>query len=163
LWQLTNNLQQQENKMKTFGRKLMLAVAILTGLALIPAVANAQGKVQRMVVDPSGQPSAYYAYRLGAEFEIQTMQIPGYVFRAARIVSEPEFGSPLNQLGLQVGDVITRLDGIPVTNYAELDRHAYRTVVRYIKAGTTYPRNGVIYISGGSPVSPVMVGGVIAP
>ena len=126
--------------MKTLARTLMSVVAVLAGFALIPATVNAQGKSQRMVVDPLGQPAAYYAWRLGAEFEIQTLQIPGYVFRAARIVSEPEFGSPLNQLGLQVGDVITRLDGIPVTNYAELDRHAHRTVVRYIKAaGETGP------------------------
>jgi hypothetical protein len=149
--------------MTTVARKLVLAVAFLAGLALIPAVANAQGHSHRLVVDPAGQPSGYYAWRLGAEFEIQTMQIPGYVFRAARIVSEPEFGSPLNQLGLQIGDVITRLDGIPVTNYTELDRHAHRTVIRYIKAGTTLPRNGVVYIPCDSPISPVAGGGVIAP
>ncbi len=145
--------------MTTFVRRTMLAVAMAAVAGLFPTASNAQDKAYQLV-DQAGQPSAYYAWRLGAEFEIQTIQVPGYVFRAARIVSEPEFGSPLNQLGLQVGDVITRLDGIPVTNYAELERHAYRTVVRYVKAGTINPRNGVIYISGGSQVAG---GGIMAP
>ena len=57
-----------------------------------------------------------------------------------------------------MGDVITRLDGIPATNYAELDRHYSWTAVRYIKQGTRYPVDGQIYIA-----SMVQPGGGEAP
>jgi len=72
------------------------------------------------------------------------MHIPGYVFTAARIVSKPGPDSPLRQIHLGIGDVITRLDGIPVTGLGELERHYGRTYVRYIKQGTTRVRNGEI-------------------
>jgi hypothetical protein len=64
----------------------------------------------------------------------------------------------LNALGLTLGDVITRLDGIPVTNFAELDNHYDVTYVRYIKQGTIQVRNGTIYIPWGGVV-PVPPGG----
>ncbi len=87
---------------------------------------------------------AYYSHTLRAEFLIQKMRIPGHVFLAARIVSPPEEGSPLHQIGLGVGDVVTRLDGVPVRDVSELDRHYGETFVRYIRQGTTRVRNGVI-------------------
>ena len=85
-----------------------------------------------------------YSPTLKAEFLIQKMHIPGHIFYAARIVSELEPESPLHQAGLKMGDVITRLDGIPVSNYRELDQHYGRTYVRYIRQGTITVRNTVI-------------------
>lgn len=93
---------------------------------------------RQLVLDPT-QPNqlAYFSPRLGARFLVQQMYLPQFGnFWAARIVSEPAWDSPLRQLGLEEGDVITRLDGLPVMNTQELERHVLDTGVRYIKAGT---------------------------
>lgn len=96
------------------------------------------GQSWQLVVDPT-QPNqlAYYSRRLGARFLVQQLYLPQFGhFWAARIVSEPAWDSPLRQLGLEEGDVITRLDGLPVTSTQELERHVLDTGVRYIKTGT---------------------------
>ena len=88
-----------------------------------------------------------FSPRLGARVEIQQVFLPQFgTFTAARIVSEPVWGSPLRELGLQNGDVITRLDGVRTTWLGEMENHYAHTDVRYIKAGTTQVRNGSIHI-----------------
>ena len=107
---------------------------------------------RQVIIGPgSGQPQlAFFSSRLGARFEVQSIQIGAFSpVWAARIVSEPQPGSPLQQLGLRIGDVITRLDGIPVTHTAELDRHVYDTQVRFIRAGSQYVEEGTMFVDAG--------------
>lgn len=92
----------------------------------------------------------YESQRWQAKFHFEEqLQIPGSpVFSAARIVAIGP-NSPLRFLGLQVGDVITRLDGTKVSAgkwpnqdgcywmLPELERHFGVTKVRFIRRGTT--------------------------
>ena len=87
-----------------------------------------------------------FSHALGAWFRIENMQIPGHRFTAARLVSDPLPDSPLNRIGLQQGDVITRLNDNPVNTFAELERHSRNTSIRYIKTGTTRVLLANIYI-----------------
>lgn len=123
-------------------------------------------QTQQVIVDPGygGQPVlAYFSPRLGARFEIQSIQIGNFEpVWAARIVSQPEYGSPLHQLGLTVGDVITRLDGNPVSTEHELERHVYDTTVRYVKAGSDHVHQDTMYVENRffqPPVYPGQPGG----
>jgi hypothetical protein len=103
-----------------------------------------------VVLPPNNLPLAtddYYSPKLGATFVIQNMQIPGYTFKAARLTSDPVVGSPLNEIGLVRGDVITRLDNEIVDSVNVLDRHDASTVIRYIKTGTTKVQLGKIIIA----------------
>jgi S1-C subfamily serine protease len=68
-----------------------------------------------------------------------------YTFPGAKLLSYPDPGSPLRQIGLRPGDIITRLDGVRVTSYAELDRHYANTSVRYVRYPATV-RIGTIFI-----------------
>ncbi len=84
------------------------------------------------------------------------MRLRGHVLFGARIVSVPGPRSPLRQLGLRVGDVITRLDGIPfssLNDYDELEDHFGPTYVRYIRSGTSTVREGLVHL-GWHPVIP---------
>ena len=90
---------------------------------------------------------AYFSPRLGAQFAVERVHMGGYSFVAARIVSQPVYGSPLYQLNLNVGDVITRLDGIRVTSSYELERHIQQTKVRFVRAGSSYPQNAWMFIN----------------
>ena len=87
-----------------------------------------------------------FSPKLGASFCIENMQIPGYKFTAARLMSDPLSDSPLNSIGLRKGDVITRLDDSPADSLAELERHDKNTAIRYIKTGTTKVLLANIYI-----------------
>ncbi|WP_406694617.1 hypothetical protein V5E97_26480 [Singulisphaera sp. Ch08] len=89
-----------------------------------------------------------YSYRFQVQFTIQLISIPGYDFYAARLTSPPPPGSPFDQIGLAMGDVVVRLDGIPVNNANEMDNHYGQTFVRFIKAGTTWVQNGTVYLGG---------------
>lgn len=95
------------------------------------------------------QGHVYQSQRWLASFYLEErLQIPGSpVFSAARIVGiQP--GSPLQQAGLNVGDVVTRLDGTRVADgkwpnqqgcywmLPELERHFGMTKVRFIRRGT---------------------------
>jgi hypothetical protein len=116
-----------------------------------PVLPPGQGAPQtkQLILDPT-QPNqlAYFSPRLGARFLIEKMYMPqfGY-FWGARIVSQPEWGSPLRQIGLGEGDVITRLDGVPVMNTNELERHILDTGVRSIKAGHDHVHRQTIYVN----------------
>ena len=114
-----------------------------------PIQVQQPAQVQQLVIDPSQpNPLAYFSPRLGARFLIQPMFLPQFGnFMAARIVSVPEFGSPLLQLGLEEGDVITRLDGLPVVNLAELERHILETGVRFIRAGEQSVCQGTMFVN----------------
>ena len=102
---------------------------------------------RQVIIDNGNQTLAYFSHRLGARFLIQQIQVGGYSpVLAARIVSEPVYGSPLKRLGLGMGDVITRLDGVPVTHTGGLDRHILDTKVRYVKAGFRTVSEGWVFI-----------------
>ena len=110
---------------------------------------GSSGNAVRQVVidDGNGQSLAYFSNRLGARFVIQSIQVGNYSpVLAARIVSDPRAGSPLQQLNLSIGDVITRLDGIPVTSTQELERHIFDTKVRFVRAGSQSVSQGYMWV-----------------
>ncbi|TWT95196.1 hypothetical protein Pla108_33390 [Botrimarina colliarenosi] len=94
----------------------------------------------------------YESQRWRARFHLdEALQLPqfqGIVFAGARIV-EIEEDSPLSQLGLKVGDVITRLDGTKIDTgrwpnqdgcywmMPQFERHYGLTTVRFVRSGTT--------------------------
>lgn len=104
-----------------------------------------------------------YSPALGAEFRVENFFLPAFgQFTGVRLVSAPNWNSPLRKLGLQAGDVITRLDGVRVDNLGELENHYSWTEVRYIKTGSQMVRIGNIFInnnSGGPIVNPIIGGG----
>lgn len=126
--------------------KHLLALTTLLGSMFIAAEAaqaqqNGDAPTQYLQADPSNPwaTGGHFSWRLGARFDLQPMRIPGHEFTAARIVTHPVAGSPLRQLGLRRGDVITRLDGRRVLSYQELENHHLYTTVRYIRQGTSTP------------------------
>ena len=78
------------------------------------------------------------------------MSIPGHNFWGARIV-EMNLDSPLRQINLQLGDVLTRLDGIRISDarfqindfatgalvwqMPQMEKHYSLTQVRFIRSG----------------------------
>ena len=116
-----------------------------------PVVVEKQIIVERQVpVAVSNEGS--YSHKLGALFSIENMEIPGYRFTAARLMSDPVDSSPLRDIGLQKGDVITRLNDAPTNTLAGLERHTGNMAMRYIKTGTTRVQLANIYIPRDSEV-----------
>lgn len=116
---------------------------------------------------------AYHSDSLQADFIAEWMSIKqsGAVvtFWGARITKlHPK--SPLKELNLNTGDVITRLDGPKISRdmkqgkkgwtIPELDRHVGTTEIRYIFSGTSRVRNGEVELEdnanngGGTPIAP---------
>lgn len=123
-----------------------LFTALIAGCTLLPVAGFALADGNQFPA-PKLAFDSQFSPRLKATFVIRTFQLPGTnQFRAVRLTSDPEFGSPLQTLGLRQGDVITRLDGIPVTNFAELENHFAQTTVRFIRQGTVQVQNGTIFI-----------------
>ena len=87
-----------------------------------------------------------YSLKLGASFNLEPMQIPGYSFTAARLTSDPVEGSPLHEIGLQEGDAITRLGGTAVAELEMLEQQEGETEIRYIKADSTRVLLANVYI-----------------
>jgi hypothetical protein len=100
----------------------------------------------------------YYAQRLGAKLNLQWMSIPGFTFWGARIIQLSP-NSPLNQLQLHPGDVITRLDGQKISDgkywigqnssngywaLPECELHFGHTEVRFIRSGEQQAQNGYV-------------------
>lgn len=108
-------------------------------------------------------PKGYRSHTLRGTFKMQWMYIVQrgrmVTFWGARIISlEPD--SPVWQLGVRPGDVITRLDGVPVWrgmrrgrdgdwDIPEMERHYGATEVRYIRQGQHIVRVGQIILDGG--------------
>lgn len=108
---------------------------------------------------PSG---SYYSPTLRGRFRAQWMFIrrggSQVNFWGARVV-QLDYDSPVRQLGLAPGDVITRLDGLSVANgmfrqdggtwqIVELDNHFGRTEVRFIHRGFNQVRIGDMMLDG---------------
>lgn len=75
--------------------------------------------------------------KLGAMIAIERVYLPRFGhFTAARILSEPVWGSPLRQIGLRTGDVITRIDNHRVTDLRDLESHHGHTHLRFFKANS---------------------------
>lgn len=139
-----------------------LALGLVAALTLSGSVVMASNppQIQKMIVGGSYSPT------LGAEFRVENFFLPAFgQFTGVRLVSVPEWNSPLRTLGLQPGDVITRLDGVRVDNLAELENHYNWTQVRYIKTGTQIVRIGNIFINQNNvgPLPGPMVPGGNAP
>jgi len=131
------------------------------------------GEAVRADIYESTAVDSYYSTKLEASFIAEWMYIKQngqrITFWGARIV-DIDNSSPLHDLGLNVGDVITRLDGIQISRnlhkdhpsddhyqIPELDRHYGRTQVRYIFTGTSVVRNGHVMLSGGVTPDPTPV------
>ncbi|QDT67513.1 hypothetical protein MalM25_04120 [Planctomycetes bacterium MalM25] len=146
-------------------RPLLHATLAFAAVALSsPALAQSPAFQQQVPQQAVGQPipnggqvarqmmSAHRSNRLKAEFTLQWMQIPNFSFWGARITSMDQ-DSPLRQIGLQLGDVVTRLDGTRVSTgkwwdqsrgvwaLPQMERHFGRTQIRNIRSGTTLVRN----------------------
>jgi len=87
-----------------------------------------------------------FSLKMGASFTIESMQIPGCAFTAARLTSDPVEGSPLHELGLQEGDALTRLGDTAVNELEVLEQKEGNMEIRYIKAGTTKVLLANVYI-----------------
>ncbi|MCC9606520.1 hypothetical protein LOC68_17445 [Blastopirellula sp. JC732] len=132
-----------------------------------PANLEAAPKMARMM-DSSG---VYYSSKLRAQLYLEWMYIrqngQRVTFWGARIVGMDE-GSPLQDLPhVQLGDVITRLDGMRISRSAhwhrvddggyyalpEAERHYGDTVVRWIRSGTYTVLNDRVNLGplGGGP------------
>ena len=134
-------------------RKSLSLAAILAALILgtivssntVTAQEEAKAKVALMIIQP---PAGRYSPSLRAWFVVsQNFTLPWYQYQfpGARI-TRMQPNSPLQRIGLQPGDVITRLDNMRVACYGELDNHFDWSTVRYIKRGTTSVYNGSVYI-----------------
>jgi membrane-associated protease RseP (regulator of RpoE activity) len=127
--------------------------------------------IQRQIITPR---PGYRSPTLGGEFRAEWMYIlqngQMTTFWGARILTlRPD--SPMLQLGVRPGDVITRLDGIPIWKrmfrrddgpwqLVELERHYGATEVRYIRQGTHRVRVGQVILDSadwqdGEEVSPL--------
>ena len=107
----------------------------------------------------------YYSPTLRGHFRAQWLLLRqgGRQFRfwGARIV-HLDFNSPLRQIGLSPGDVVTRLDGISVARgmfrqgnqpwqMVQMEQHFGRTEVRYIIRGTNVVQCGDMMLDGMYP------------
>jgi len=115
---------------------------------------TATSRIERL---PTG---VYYSANLHGFFRAEWMSLPvnGRVasFWGARIASlQPD--SPLLSLGVRPGDVITRLDGLPISlgmfrteggpwQITQLENHFGATEVRFVIQGNPYVRVGQINI-----------------
>ncbi len=139
-----------------------LCLGLVAAFALTGSAAKAdEPQGYKMVIGGS------YSQALGAEFRVENFSLPAFgQFTGVRLVSAPNWNSPLRKLGLQAGDVITRLDGVRVDNLGELENHYSWTEVRYIKTGSQMVRIGSIFINqnnGGGPIVNPIIGGGNAP
>lgn len=140
------------------GVRYLSMIAVAVGLAAATDRAAAQPSVKLQI--GGGQPQVtqavggYCSARLKGCFLAQRMRLNGFRFIGARITSlAPD--SPLHALGLQVGDVITRLDGVPIKTgmiydpisqtrrLPQMERHYGQTRVRYIRTGTKVVREEI--------------------
>lgn len=113
-----------------------------------PPAAGPVNPSQDIVIDAEPLlPPSYFSPRLGAAFQMEQMFLPQFGhFTGARIVSDPLPGSPLLQPGLGAGDVITRLDGIPLIRVEELERHVLNTSLRFIRNGEQHVCRGMMFV-----------------
>ena len=146
--------------------RLSVAVMTLAAASMMNAsTALAQSGVQQLQAPvPVGQvrrvaTGSYFSPRLKARFVLQQMSIPGHSFWGARIV-EMNIDSPLRQLNLQLGDVVTRLDGIRISDgrfqqrdfatgslvwqIPQMENHYSLTQVRLIRSGQTFAQEGTV-------------------
>lgn len=111
----------------------LFAIAALAVAFTQTTDAQAQG-VYRQIIGDGGHHHhqvGQFSPRLKAYFTIERVHAAGQCFVAAKLVSNPLPGSPLNQAGLQRGDIITRLDNVRVTSFYELENHYALTTVRF--------------------------------
>ena len=134
---------------------------------------NAQGAAQEAYMSPAMrqvyQTDAYTSSKLRAKLKLERMQIPGYTFWGARIVGMDR-RSPLRHTNLQLGDVITRMDGVSIADgkywtgqywwLPQTERHYGRTQLRVVRAGGQQAENvmvdlGSSYFPSPGPNSPI--------
>lgn len=150
---------------------LMGAIGASRALADEPQPEGPPASTEWGLMKPLDQ-AIYHSDALDANFIAQWMYIDQgpmhYEFWGARIVGIGP-NSPLNQIDLRAGDVITRLDGVPISrgmrkrhdgwSIPELERHFGGTEVRHIHQGSQFVEVDMININlfqsnGSSPVRP---------
>jgi hypothetical protein len=78
-------------------------------------------------------PVRQYSQSLRAEFYWDRFYFPNCGYQWAACAMEIDDNSPLRAIGMQSGDIITRLDDIVLTNLDSLDQHYCWTKVRYYR------------------------------
>lgn len=126
--------------------------------------APAPGSAPRQVQAPAPNPAdAYYSWRMQAHFVIQTIDLTPYGWAGyrpvAQLVAPPSPYSPIARLGLRPGDMITRIDDVPISTYADLDSHYTLTKLTFLRQGFYYAQQawvdlGPLYPGVRPPVYP---------
>lgn len=143
-------------------RQLTLSVVLGLGLgtpmwvsAQAPAPPPAPAPVVRAAPVPAQVPTAApvpgegyafesYSPRLGIHY-VLTAQGPYY---GARLTQPPTLYSPLRQAQVQLepGDLITYLDGMPVTSPQELENHYAQTTITFVNVRTGYQESRSVFL-----------------
>lgn len=81
------------------------------------------------------RPIAFFSSQLGCRLKIEVVTLHDLgSFTCAKLTSNPVPGSPLAELGLVRGDMITRLNGNRIHNRADLQCQTGDIVCRYVTA-----------------------------
>lgn len=81
-----------------------------------------------------------YSRQLGIYYQI--------VGNGARLTANPVAGSPMAQIRLEAGDVITALDGQAIRSGADLDNHVSQTSVTLVDVRTGQTKVGYVNLAG---------------
>lgn len=145
--------------------KHALCVAAVFVAGTVNAQSTADFQYKAPTVGPAVGPGAA-KYKLGAymtPIQYYEPQIGGYV-NAMRIDAPIKF-SPAQRYGLESGDILTRIDGVPVRNFIDLRNQinaSSGTVtlrIRDIRSGTYSDMLGVVLEPIGPPPGPGGGGG----
>ncbi len=93
--------------------------------------------------------SGFFSPIMGARFEIVSLNVGGRWIQGAQLITPPVPNSPLENKGLIVGDVLTHLDGVAMTQLSELENHNNNTAVTWVAEQTSSPRNFSIFLRPG--------------
>lgn len=112
------------NKGKVFKAGIFVLLLLATGWLISPASAYS--------------PASRYSPKLRGTFAIDYFYFPGLGWHLAAVVCSLDDDSPLHEAGVEVGDIITRLDNYRVKDFRELERHYCWTLVRYYRPTCGY-------------------------
>lgn len=139
--------------------RVVAAVAVL-GVAL--AVQGSSGRAYGQFPTPAApayypQPQPYYPQPQPVYFPPSPPQYApnlgiSYVFEpyfntmCIRLTAYPTYGSPASMIGLQPGDRIVNLDGLPLNNPMDVQSHRWQTTVQYLHSNSMLPDTATVYI-----------------
>jgi hypothetical protein len=109
------------------------------------------------------RPITFFSSQLGCRLKIEVVTLHDLgSFTCAKLISNPVPGSPLAELGLVRGDMITRLHGSRIHSEADLRCQTGDILCRYVKAAdclvlenTICLHEGIQYSEHGRSLAPV--------